>query len=474
MTRDEVCAAAKRVVQWHGRFAPLFGRKEACAHSLDYVKGLMADQKRKSIEPIALEFARNPQGGPAGENEVVALQGFLRDSPWEAGDVFREIQAVFTEELVPSTKQSRIGTVGVIDESGVAKSGDQSVGVGVQWCGRLGKATNCQVGVHLVGVTPAGFAALDAQLFLPEDWIDDQQRREKTRVPEEVGFQSKPQLAIEMLRRTLAAGKVRFNWIIADELYGASGDFLDGLEGMHQQYVVEVKSNALVYTVDPATLPGGMPGPKKRRRLGSYRYREIRSVREIMADLPAEAWQPMKLREGSKGPLVFEFAVMRVWAMRHDRPGPPVWLLLRRSLAKKPQIWYYVSNAGEDTPWEDLAMVTGTRIRVEEYFEDAKMYFGMAACESRAWTSWHHHMALVALADLYVTLTKRELKRDVPELTLEMALGLLRSAFAQKDLSEEHAMHLVDYHLRRNGIAHDSHRNTWLARHKELAERLNL
>ena len=200
MTRDEVCAAARRIVHWHARFAPLFGRKEARAHSLDYVRGLMADQERKSVEPIALEFARNPQGGPANENEVVALQGFLRDSPWEAGDVFREIQAVFAEELGPSAKQSPIGTVGVIDESGVAKSGDQSVGVGVEWCGRLGKTTNCQVGVHLVGVTPAGFADLDAQRFLPDDWIDDKQRREKTRVPEEVGFQSKPQLAVEMLR----------------------------------------------------------------------------------------------------------------------------------------------------------------------------------------------------------------------------------------------------------------------------------
>ena len=474
MTRDEVRTAARRVVGWHGRFAPLFGRKEARAHSLEYVRGLMADQERKSVEPIALEFARDPQGGLASQNEVVALQGFLRDSPWEAGGVFREIQATFTEELVPSAKQSPIGTVGVIDESGVVKSGNQSVGVAVQWCGQLGTTANCQVGVHLVGVTPAGFADLDAQLFLPEGWIDDRERREKTRVPEEVGFQTKPQIAVEMLRRTRAAGKVHFDWIIADELYGASGEFLDALEGMPQRYVVEVKSNALVCTVDPTTLPGKTPGPKKRRRLGSYRYPEIRSVREIVADLPAKAWRPLKLREGSKGPLVFEFAVMRVWAMRHDRPGPPVWLLFRRSLAAKPEVWYYVSNAGKETPWEHLAMVTGSRIRVEEYFEDAKMHFGMAACESRAWTSWHHHMSLVALAHLYVTLTKREMKRDAPELTLDMALRLLRSAFARADLSEDHAIHLVEYHLRRNRIAHASHRKTWLAKHKALSKRLKV
>lgn len=474
MTRDEICAGAKRLCCWHGRFAPLFGRKEARAHSLEYVRGLMAIQQRKSVEPIALRFAENPHGGMPAENEVVALQGFLRDSPWEAGDVLREIQAVFAEELVPSAAGSPIGTVGVIDESGVAKSGDQSVGAAVQWCGRLGKTANCQVGVHLIGVTPAGFAALDAQLFLPEDWIGDMQRREKTRVPATVKFQTKPQIAAEMLRRTREAGKVRFDWVIADEVYGDSGELMDKLEAAHQPYVLEVKSNTLVYTVDPATLPGRSPGPKRRQKLGSYRYREIRSAREIVKDLPAEAWKPLKLRDGSKGPLVFEYAVLRVWAMRHRQPGPPAWLVFRRSLAKKPQMWYYLSNAGEDTPWEHLALVTGARVRVEEYFEDTKMHLGMAACESRAWSSWHHHMALVALAHLYVTLTKCELKRNTPALTLDMALSLLQSAFACKTLSVEHAEHLVEYHLRRNKIAHDSHEKRWLAEHEALAKQLKL
>ena len=120
MTRDEICAAAQRLWGWHGRFAPLFGRKKARAHSFEYVRGLMANQERKSVEPIALRFGENPEGGMPAENEVVALQGFLRDSPWEAGDVFREIQAVFAEELVPSAAGSPIGTVGVIGDAAKA------------------------------------------------------------------------------------------------------------------------------------------------------------------------------------------------------------------------------------------------------------------------------------------------------------------------------------------------------------------
>ncbi len=474
MTRDEVRAAARRVTEWHGRFAGLFGRKEPQGHSLVYLKGLLANIERKSVEPIALQFARRRDGGAATQNEVVALQGFVTESPWEAGDVFAEIQAVFAEEFVPSAGKWSIGTVGVIDESGYVKAGTESVGVASQWCGRLGKTANCQVGVFLIGVTPAGVAALDAQLFLTEDWIVDRKRRRKTRVPKEVQFQTKPRIAAEMIRRTSAAGKVRFDWITADALYGDSGGFLDALEAMPQRYLVGVKKNTLVWTVDPATLPGATPGPKRRKKLGSYRYREVRSVQEVAAELPPESWRPLKLREGSKGPLVFEFAAVRVWAMRHNRPGPPIWLLVRRSLAKTPQVQYYVSNAGAETPWQEMAMVSGTRIRVEEYFEDGKMHLGMADYEARAWSSWHHHMALVALAHLYVTLTKRDLKRDVPDLTLDMALRLLRSAFAKPTLSEQEAIDLVDYYRQRNEVSHKSHRKSWLSKHKQLARKLLL
>jgi SRSO17 transposase len=438
-----------------------------------YLKGLLSDQQRKSVEPIALQFARGRNGTAATQNEVVALQAFITDSPWEVAQVFVEIQAVFAEELMPTADQWSIGTVGVIDESGFVKAGRESVGVARQWCGRLGKAANCQVGVFLTGVTPGGTALLDAQLFLPQEWIADQARRTKTHVPQGVKFQSKPQIAAEMIRRARAAGKVRFDWITADELYGASGDFLDALEAMEQRYVVEVKKNTVVWTVDPATLPGAYPGPKRRRKLGSYRYQEVQSVEKVAASLPAEVWHPLVLREGAKGPLVHEFAAVRVWAMRHYKPGPPIWLLLRRT-TEKTDLKYYVSNASQDTPWREIALAGAARWRVEECLEDGKMHLGMADYEARSWSSWHHHMSLVALAHLYVTLTKRDVKRDVPELTLDMALRVLRSTFARPTLSEQEAMDVIDYHLERNRVAHESHRKSWLSKHKQLAEKLLL
>ena len=316
MTRDDVRAAARRVVRWHRRFVDLFGRKEAQQHSEVYIRGLLSNQRRKNAEAIALRFAKTADGSPPAEKEVVALQGFITASPWESGELMREIQAVFAEEMVPSCSQWSIGTVGVIDESGFVKRGTESVGVAHQYCGRLGKTENCQVGVFLVGVTPAGSGLLDHQLFLPEDWAQDPKRREKTHVPEEITFQTKPQIAAEMIRRTRQAGHVSFSWIVGDALYGDSGRLLDALEGMQQRYVLAMKSNTTVWTEDPAGRKSIYVGPKQRERVGSWRVPAVRSVRELGRELPPEAWQPIKLREGSKGPLIYEFA-------RLERVGRP-------------------------------------------------------------------------------------------------------------------------------------------------------
>jgi hypothetical protein len=191
-------------------------------------------------------------------------------------------------------------------------------------------------------------------------------------------------------------------------------------------------------------------------------------VKAVAESLPPEAWQVLQLRDGAKGPLVFEFARVRVWAMRHKKPGPPIWLVIRRSLAEKPEVKYYVSNADESTPLEALALVTGTRWRVEEFFEDGKGDFGMSDYEARAWTSWHHHMTMVALAHLFMTTTKHELQEKMPELTLPLALELMKATMSRPTLTEADALRLTEYHLHRNRIARQSHRKSWLRKHKRI------
>ena len=443
MTRDEVRAAARRVTRWHRRFADLFGRREAQGHSEVYLRGLLSSLPRKNVEAIALRFAGGKEGSSAAEKEVVAMQGFATASPWGWGAVQTELQAVFAEEMVPSTAEWPLGVVGVIDESGFPKQG-----------------------VFLVGVTPAGTALLDHQLFLPEAWAKDRPRRKKTHVPKEVKFQTKPEIAADMVRRTTEAGHVRFSWIVGDELYGDSGKLLDALEASGQRYVLEVKANTVVWTEDPAGRKSIYQGPKRREREGGWRQPGVRSLREIAADLPDEAWQPIKLREGAKGPLIYEYARLRAWAVRHGRSGPPIWVMLQRSLDNPKELKYHVSNAEETTPLEEMALAAGCRWRVEKFFHDSKRHLGMADYETRAWASWHHHMSLVALAHLYVTLTRKQLQRNVPELTLDMAVRVLQSAFARSDLHEDAAAEIIEYHLRRNRTAHESSRKSWLQKHK--------
>jgi SRSO17 transposase len=415
MTTNELRATARELVSLHHRFAPLFGRKEAQAQSLIYLNGLLLGTGRKSAEPIALTFGQ-PDDEGISQNQVLALQRFLTYSPWSAQEVHREIQSVFAQRLVPSTVDWPIGTVGVIDESGFVKKGKESVGVKRQYCGRVGKKENCQVGVFLVGVTPAGCALLDQQLYLPKCWAGDAQRRDKTAVPTEITFQTKPQIGIELLRRTRTQGLVNFDWVIADEFYGHNGAFLDDLEQMQQRYVVEVPVNTTVWTVDPKTqVPSheGRRGPVANLPPRERVRQHVRSVRELAQSLPSTAWQVLQLRTGAKGPLAFAFARVRVWAVRHRKPGPACWLIVRRSLEPDAEMKYYLSNAAAEEPLETMALVTGTRYSVEEFFEEGKGYLGMAQYEARAWSSWHHHMSMVALAHLFVTLTRQRLKKKL-------------------------------------------------------------
>jgi SRSO17 transposase len=385
MTPDDVRAAAEQLVQFHERFAPLFGKEQAQDHAYDYVKGLMICPERKSIEPIALLV---------GHGDVSGLQKFVNSAPWQSDDVQAEVQAAFGDDLVPSAKGSPAGVVGIIDESAFAKKGVHSAGVARQHNGRLGKEDNW--------------------LYLPKPWCEDtpeaQQRREKAHIPEGVPFRPKARIAAELVRGVAVLGQTALDWVVADEEYGKAGHFHDAMDGLGQRYVVEVPVTTTVWTVDPATC---VPAPGARGRVPTAPTREgVLSVAAVAAGLPAGAWHALKVREGAVGPLVFEFAAVRAWAMRDQKPGPPVWLLIRRSLEETPEVKYYISNGDAETTLEVLASVACSRFRVEEFFEACKSYLGMAQYETRSYVGWHHHMALVAVAHLFVTLTRVRLKKS--------------------------------------------------------------
>jgi SRSO17 transposase len=403
MTPDDVRAAAEQLLQFHERFAPLFGKEPAQDHAYTYLKGLMCCPERKSIEPIAL---------CTGTGQVSGLQKFIGVAPWQADDVLAEIQSVFADELVPSAAGTPVGTVGVIDESGFSKKGTKSAGVARQHNGRLGKEDNCQVGVFLIGVTPAGSGLLGHQLYLHASWYEGDEadrRRAEAPIPEDLPYRTKPQLAAALVRDLIVTGIVSLDWVTADEEYGQNGDLLDEWEELGQRYVMEVPTTTTVWTVDPASC---LPPYSGRGRQPSRPSRDaVRSVAELAAGLPAESWRRLQVREGAVGPLVFEFAAVRAWAVRHRKPGPPIWVLIRRSLEEQPEVKYYVSNGDAATPLGVLATVACTRHQVEDFLEESKSYLGMAQDETRSYVGWHHHMTLVGLAHLFVVLTRLRLKK---------------------------------------------------------------
>ena len=404
MTPDDVRAAAEQLVQFHDRFAVLFGKAETQDHAYDYLKGLMTCPERKSVEPIALLV---------GHGDVSGLQKFVGAGPWQDDEVMAEAQSLFVDELAPSAAGSPVGVVGVIDESAFAKKGAHSAGVARQHNGRLGKEDNCQVGVFLIGVTPAGSALLDHRLFLPEAWCEPTPeaagRRARAHIPEGLPFRTKPRIAAELVRDVVILDAVHLDWVVADDEYGRAGHFLDELESLEQRYVLEVPVTTAVWTADPATC---VPAYSGRGRTPTNPVRDsVRTAGVLAAGLPASAWRALQVRDGALGPLVFEFAAVRVWGMRHRKPGPPCWLLIRRSLGAEPEFRYYVSNADAETPLSTLALVACTRCRVEEFFEDCKSYLGMTQYETRSYVGWHHHMSLVGLAHLFVTLARRRLQK---------------------------------------------------------------
>ena len=404
MTPDDVRAAAEQLVEFHDRFAPLFGKSQAQDHAYTYLKGLMCCPERKSIEPIAL---------CVGNGQVSGLQKFIGVAPWAYDDVQAEAQALFAEQFAPAATASPIGVVGVVDESAFAKKGTKSAGVARQHNGRLGKEDNCQVGVFLIGVAPGGVALLDHQLYLPQSWYEGETaagRREEAHIPEDLAFRTKPEIAATLIRNVAVLGVVTLDWIVADEAYGRDGEFLDEMDRLGQRYVAEVPTNTTVWTVDPA---GCVPAYSGRGQPPKRPTRE--SVLSVDDDWPRIC--PRGPGSGCKSARVRSAR----WSSSSPRcgcgrsgtasPGRRSGCLIRRSLEDTPEVKYYVSNGEVETPLSVMALVACTRHQVEDFFEDAKGYLGLAQYETRSWVGWHHHMTLVGLAHLFVSVTRLRLKK---------------------------------------------------------------
>ncbi len=374
---------------FHQHFAPLFGRRETRQRSEQYLRGLLVQQTdRRNAENIAEAVAgATPR----------ALQRLLATAPWATDPVITALQAYLAPRLAAPD------AVFVLDETGFPKKGTKSVGVARQYCGTLGKVGNCQLGVFLAYVAGRGHALIDTRLYLPREWTDAPLRCQAAGVPAEIGYQSKAELGLAMLRQARTRGHLPGRWVTADEDYGKVPTLRDALAEEGWCYVLEVPATTPVF---PAPAEAAVPlwtgrGRKPTRPRLVEGAPSSQTVQALAAAVAAAGWQPLTVADGAQGPRTYQFVAQRVWESRDGVPGRACWLVLRRNLdGSEPK--FYLSNAPADTPLIALGRVGALRWPIETEFQTGKGETGLDEYEVRSWPGWHHHITFALLAGAFL------------------------------------------------------------------------
>jgi len=378
------------------------GRKERGQHAEEYVRGLLMDGERKSIEPMANRI-------PGGD--VQALQQFVNQSPWPSGEVRASLARKVEREFVPEAYW-------LIDEVSFPKQGKHSVGVARQYCGALGKTANCQVAVSLDLGTEESSTPLNWALYLPKEWANDPERRKRAGIPEEISFKTKTVLALDLIDEARAWG-LQGRLVLADSAYGDAYDFRDGLRSRDLDYVVQVSGELTGWTEDPH--PSELPmkrGGGTRRRLYAKELPPTRSLCQIAKDLPLQRWREVTWREGTKGPLSSRFARVGVWLANGLVQGktmeaPKEELLIEWPEGDKGPWKYWLSSLPPHrTSFRGLVRKAKGRFRIEQDYEEMKGEVGLDHFEGRSWRGWHHHVTLVTLAYAFLMLERMGTKKN--------------------------------------------------------------
>ena len=372
--RDEVAEVARwadGIERAHECIAGRFRRPEPRRRALAYLRGLLSPVERKNGWQLAEQ---------AGDATPDGVQRLLYNYRWDADLVRDDLGDYVVEHLGCAD-----GVV-VVDETGFLKKGDKSAGVQRQYSGTAGRIENCQVGVFLAYAGVKGRTLLDRELYLPQVWARDWERRREAGVPDSVGFRTKPQLAQLMLGRTLESG-VPFAWFTGDEVYGSDRNLRLWLEREEIAHVMAIKSNEKLWALTDR-------GPL-----------QVRADR-LAAGVEESAWVRCSAGNGAKGPRVYDWAAVDIRPLRE--PGKGHWLLARRSVAKPGELAFYVCFGPSDTTLEELVRVAGTRWAIEECFEEAKGEVGLDQYEVRRWDGWYRHITLAMLAQAYLAVIRHQ------------------------------------------------------------------
>jgi SRSO17 transposase len=372
-------------------FAATLTEPEQRQHAGEYVAGLLSNLEHKTGEGIAYLHDQERQG----------IQKFIGHVPWDHQPLLMTLAGQVGQEL-----REPDGVI-VFDPSAFPKKGTKSVGVGRQWCGRLGKIENCQVGVYMAYASRKGHVIVNMRLYLPEDWARDRARRKEAGVPKSIKFRTRHELALEMLSEQ--GSLLPHTWVAGDDEMGRPASFRQDLRDRGERYLLAVPSNTLVR--DSEVTPPEYSGKGRRPKSPFVR------VDHWCAALPERAWTKLDVRDGEKGPLVIEVVKCRVQARTPTGgTGPDETLFISRERQADGTYKhdYYLSNADPDTPLREFARVAKAAHRIEECLERAKGEAGLADYQVRNWIAWHHHQTLSLLAAWFLNQETRRGKNTDP------------------------------------------------------------
>ena len=391
-----------------------------------------------------------PKDVPDCDNQ--SLQHFVSNSPWDHRPVLKHIQRDVTEAIGDENN----GSIHV-DECCFPKQGKDSVGVASQYCGRLGKVANCQVGVFLGYTRDSYRTIIDERLYMPKKWISDKKRRKKCGVPWFVRFKKKTELAWEMIRQ--AKKKIPFSWIGMDSLYGRDSWLRNKIDKHDMIYIADIPCNLRVWLQKPKV---GVPERKKGRGRPPTREQVLDdSVRvdELKKRVSEDAWQKVFIRDTERRELWVNMVCLRVYP-REDNglPGKECWLIIRED-PESGEVKYQYSNAPADTSIDQLAKMSGSRYWIERTFEDGKGIAGLADYQVRNWTGWHHHMTMTILAMLYLLLLTLQLGEKAEFLTVQDAKEILEVIMPKRKITRGEVVKIIlEKHKRRLSARQSHHR----------------
>lgn len=361
----------------------------------NYCTGLLLPGERKSVEPMAARLAPDNV-----RRTHQSLHHLVADAPWDDEEMLAEVR----RQVLPTMEKHGPVVAWIVDDTGFPKQGKHSVGVARQYCGQVGKQDNCQVAVSLSVSTWNASLPIAWRLYLPEVWCQDPARCQQARVPEEIEFQTKPEIALQQIRKAVEQ-KIAVGVILADAGYGNGTPFRTSLTQLGLSYVVGIESSTTVWEPGQQPLPAPPPKPGRgappKRLQRNADHRPV-TVKQLALGLPSSAWKEIAWRPGSQETLRSRFAAVRVRPAHRDEkrtvPRPEEWLLIEWPKKESEPTKYWLSTLPAQIPLKALAKMAKHRWIIERDYEELKQELGLGHYEGRNWRGFHHHATLCIAA----------------------------------------------------------------------------